>query len=127
MQKNVGRSREVGTLALVSAHHTAIGEDKPKVLHRMPSGAADLYAAAEQFIVADEERRRSAFRILLDGMGVAKSTGRFEELAAALRFTLSPALDYTSAQSFNRFYKALPEEAQRRSKIRLAILGGFTT
>jgi FkbH-like protein len=65
--------------------------------------------------------------MLVERMKEAKDAGRFEELAAALRLALTPTLDFTSVQSLNRFYKAVPPLTGGRAKIKLAILGGFTT
>ena len=84
-------------------------------------------AAVEQCAAAGENDRRTAFRVLLERMNEVKDAGRFGDLAAALRFSLAPTLDYTSVQSLNRFYKALPPLTRGQSKIKLAILGGFTT
>jgi FkbH-like protein len=86
-----------------------------------------LMAAVEQCAAAGENERRTAFRVLLERMNEVKDAGRFGDLAAALRFSLAPTLDYTSVQSLNRFYKALPPLTPGQSKIKLAILGGFTT
>ena len=95
--------------------------------HNKWTDAAELTAAVEQYAAAGENDRRAAFRVLVERMKKAKDAGRFEELAAALRLALMPTLDFTSAQSLNRFYKALPPLKGGRSKIKLAILGGFTT
>ena len=91
------------------------------------TGAAALTAAVEQFVAARENDRRAAFRVLLERMKEARDARRFEELAAALRLALTPTLDFTSAQSLNRFYKGLRPVTGERSNIKLAILGGFTT
>lgn len=91
------------------------------------SGAAELMAAVEKYIAASEDARRPAFRALAQLLKQAKAEGRFEELARAMRFALTPMLDYTSAQTLNQLYKALPEAVKGRSRIKLAILGGFTT
>ena len=89
--------------------------------------AAELIAIAERFSAAGADDRREAFRTLLSSLKTAKDAGRMEELAAPLRLALNPMLDYTSAQSLNRFYKLLPALVRGRSKLRLAMLGGFTT
>ena len=86
-----------------------------------------MTTAVEQFAAAGENDRRPAFRLLLDRMKEARDDARFQELAAALRLALTPMLDFTSVQSLNRFYKALPPATGQRSNIKLAILGGFTT
>ena len=89
--------------------------------------AAELIAIAERFSAAGADDRREAFRTLLSSLKTAKDAGWMEGLAAALRLALNPMLDYTSAQSLNRFYKLLPALVRGRSKLRLAMLGGFTT
>ena len=95
--------------------------------HNKWTGAANLTAAVERCAAAGESDRRAAFRMLVERMKEAKDAGRFEELAAALRLALTPTLDFTSVQSLNRFYKAVPPLTGGRAKIKLAILGGFTT
>lgn len=88
----------------------------------------DLMSAIERFSAAGQRDRRSTFRLLLESLEKAKSARRFEDLAEALRLTLTPMLDYTSVQSLNRFYKTLPVPVRTaRSKMKLAILGGYTT
>src|SRR6516164_2430297 len=89
--------------------------------------AAELKAAVEHYITAGESDGPAAFRALVGSMKAAKDASQFEELAAALRLALTPTLDFTSVQSLNRLYKALPPVIGGRSKIVLAILGGFTT
>src|SRR5262245_19344322 len=96
-------------------------------VHSKGTYTAELTAAVEQFATAGENNRHTAFHALVERMKEAEGAGRFEELAVALRLALAPTLDYTSVQSLNRFYKALPPVTRGRSKIRLAILGGFTT
>jgi FkbH-like protein len=60
-------------------------------------------------------------------MKEAKDAGQFSEIARALRLTLTPMMDYTSVQSLNRIYTELPPVARGPSKLKLAVLGGFTT
>ena len=60
-------------------------------------------------------------------MKQAKEAAQFEALARALRLSLTPELDYTSAQTLNKYYKALSPPLTGQSKLKLAILGGFTT
>jgi FkbH-like protein len=60
-------------------------------------------------------------------MRAAKNAKQFNSMATALRLALNPMLDYASAQSLNRHYKELPPEARGRLKLKLAVLGGFTT
>jgi FkbH-like protein len=106
--------------------HSGTGVD-PHLITSNNTASAELVAAVEQYTVARENERRAAFRALLECMKKIKEAGRFEELAAALRLALTPTLDYTSVQSLNRFYRALPPLLRGQSKIKLAILGGFTT
>src|SRR5262245_36846908 len=84
--------------------------------HNQRTDAAELTAAVEQYAAAGENNRRAAFRVLVERMKKVKDAGHFEELAAALRSALTPTLDFTSAQSLNRFYKALPPPKGERSK-----------
>jgi len=90
-------------------------------------GTLELVTAVERLHAAGEHQHRAAFRDLVEGLKQAQEAGRLEELAAALRSALTPTLDYTSAQSLNRFHKALPASLRGRSRLKLAILGGFTT
>ena len=94
---------------------------------RAEDGTLELVSAVERLQAAGEHQHRTAFRDLVEGLKQAQEAGRLEELAAALRSALTPTLDYTSAQSLNRFHKALPASLRGRSRIKLAILGGFTT
>jgi FkbH-like protein len=94
---------------------------------RAEDGAPELATAVERLHAAGEHQHCTAFRDLVEGLKQAQEAGRFEELAAALRSALTPMLDYTSAQSLNRFYRALPASLRGLSSIKLAILGGFTT
>ena len=87
----------------------------------------ELVTAVERLHAAGEYQHRAAFRDLIEGLKQAQEADRLEELAAALRSALTPTLDYTSAQSLNRFRKALPASLRGRSRLKLAILGGFTT
>ena len=57
----------------------------------------------------------------------AIAEGQYEEAAAALRQATSPALDYTTAQSFCQIRKKLRHKVKLPQTIRLAIVGGFTT
>jgi FkbH-like protein len=86
---------------------------------------AELMAAVERCNAAGEHDRRAAFRVLLERMKKTQDARQFSAVAAALRLTLTPMLDYTSAQSLYRLYKKLPSEGG--PKFKLAILGGFTT
>lgn len=94
---------------------------------RAEDGTLELVSAVERLQAAGEHQHRTAFRDLVEGLKQAQEAGRLEELAAALRSALTPTLDYTSAQSLNRFHKALPASLRGRSRLKLAILGGFTT
>jgi FkbH-like protein len=95
--------------------------------HSKWSGTAELMGAVEQCAAVGDSDRRSAVRVLVERLKEAKAASRFEELAAALRLALMPTLDFTSMQSLNRFYKGLPPVIGGRSKMKVAILGGFTT
>src|SRR5262249_12717545 len=86
------------------------------------SGSAELTIAVEQYVAAAEKDRRPAFHLLVKRLKEAKDAGWLDELAAALRLSLTPTLDYTSALSLNRFCKSLPPELRGLSKIKLAIL-----
>lgn len=90
-------------------------------------GGADLMAAVERFNASNPAERRDTFRVMIEQMRRAKDAAQFEILAASLKLALTPTHDYTSIQSLNRFYKALPQALRGKSKLRLAILGGFTT
>ena len=96
-------------------------------MHSKATYSSEMTAAVERFAAAGDSDRRAALRVLVERMKKAKDAGWFEELAAVLRLALTPMLDYTSAQSLNRFYKGLAPIAGGRAKIKLAILGGFTT
>ena len=125
-------SRDLGRLSPPIADQAettpsaANGAARPNAGRRW-TGATELLAAVEQSIATGEEGRRAAFRVLIQHMKQAKAEGQFAELAGALRLALTPTLDYTSAQALNQFYKALPSPAKGPSRIKLAILGGFTT
>jgi len=90
-------------------------------------GASNLNAAVERYKAANPNERRAAFRALVEALKGAAEAKRFEELAAALRSALTPVLDYTSLHTLQRFYRLLPAEVKGPAKLKLAILGGFTT
>lgn len=97
----------------------------PEILSERRS--TELTGAVEHFSAAGERDRHTAFRALLECLKLAQDAGRFEDLAQALRLAITPMLDYTSVQSLNQFYKGLPTHVRSKTKIRVAILGGFTT
>src|SRR5665213_1932589 len=94
---------------------------------RHDAGGANLNAAAERYKAANPNQQRAAFRALVEAFKGAAEAKRFEELATALRSTLTPVLDYTSVHTLQRFYRLLPAEVKGPPKLKLAILGGFTT
>ena len=91
------------------------------------TGASELMASVERFNAADEGSRPAALRVLFHCLQRAYDVEEFAEVADALRLSLSPSLDYTSAQSLYRFYEKLPESVKGRTRTKIAILGGFTT
>lgn len=106
-----------------------VGPSAEFAVHRITkkANAAELMAAIERFSAAGEHDQRAAFRALLETLKMAHNAERFEETAQALRLVLTPMLDYTSLQSLNKVYKALPSNARGQTKIKIAMLGGFTT
>ncbi len=53
--------------------------------------------------------------------------GSSAEASAALRSMVLPTLDYTSAQSLLRCLRQIPSESRPGPKVRIAVLGSFTT
>lgn len=126
VSRDLGRPSPPVADQAATAAGAAHGEARPNAGRRW-TGATELLAAVEQSIAIGEDDRRAAFRVLVQRMKQAMANGQFEELAGALRVALTPTLDYTSAQALNQIYKALPSPAKGKSRIKLAILGGFTT
>jgi FkbH-like protein len=118
-----GRDRPAGGAVVPPGR----SHDDPHLQHTKRTCSTELAAAVERFAAAGENDRRSAFRTLLECMKLAKDAEKFQELRAVLRSTLTPMLDFTSVQSLNRLYKALPSPTRGQPHIKLAILGGFTT
>jgi len=83
---------------------------------------------AERFICALPQHRTEAFKSLASGLRQAVKSGNAGEAAAVLSRVVSPGLDYTSAQSLCRIQAELRDRyAASGQKIRLAVLGSFTT
>src|SRR5262245_27101278 len=94
-----------------------------------PAGkqSSELMAEVERFPAATGGDVRPALRNLRAQMKIAKEAGRIDELVRAMRLALTPTLDFTSAQALFRLFKTLPPSARGKTRLRLAILGGFTT
>ena len=90
-------------------------------------GLSNLSAAIESYIVAKDDERPAAFSNLVKFLKQLSGEKQFEKLAGVLRTLIGPTLDYTSARTLYRYYGLLPEEFRGSSKLKLAILGGFTT
>lgn len=89
--------------------------------------AHSLTSSVERFLAAGGDNRRSAFRTLIAELKAAQQAGATDSLVRALRLSLVPTLDFTSAQSLHRIFKALPPTARQGQPLKLAVLGGFTT
>ena len=91
------------------------------------NAAPALTAAVERLLAAADDSRKAALRDLVARMKTARDAGDVDLAVRALRAALVPTLDFTAAQSLLRFRQSLPPEATPRAKIKLAILGSFTT
>jgi FkbH-like protein len=104
-----------------------LDQEQPVIDNQNSGSTPELIAAAEHYIANERSDRRAAFRTLVERIKTAKNAEQFEAVAKCLRLALTPTLDYTSAQTLHKYYKFLPSPLQGRSKLKLAILGGFTT
>ena len=83
---------------------------------------------AERFLSASAEKRSGLLKLLCTALREAISAGVDDEIvSAALRSVVLPTLDYTSAQTLLRIFKQFPVRSNAVQKIRLAVLGSFTT
>jgi FkbH-like protein len=89
---------------------------------------SDLSTLAEQAVCAPARGRSDALRALLVALRHALEAGDVAGVAAVLRRVVSPALDYTTAQSLCRLHAAIKKSGiPLGPKTRLAVLGSVTT
>ncbi len=86
-----------------------------------------LAETVELYVAADDSTRRERFRALVAACKDAAASTRFDELAVALKSALACSPDYTGSQALFRLFKLLPPEMRGSTRLRLAVLGGFTT
>ncbi len=91
------------------------------------SSQLNLMSGVEQFLASSGSHRRVASRALLTQLRALQEAGQLQAVGRAIKLMIVPTLDFTTARSFSQFCKQLPSEALAGTKIKLAILGGFTT
>ena len=84
-------------------------------------------AILDRLFMRDEAVKREACQHLATMLKNMVTEGQFREAAELLRCSLAPTLDYTTAQALCRIQKHLKAEVPGTQKVRLAILGSFTT
>jgi FkbH-like protein len=94
-----------------------------------PVAATDdtLRDALERFLGAPAAERAASLRALLAALKLGLAHGDGEGVAAALRRAVVPGLDFTSAQGLLSVYRRLRARAPAAAKVKVAVLGGFTT
>lgn len=86
-----------------------------------------LIASVERFLAAAGDHRRVAFRTLIAELKALQKVNAKDAVVRALRLSIVPSLDFTSAQSLLKILKAIPPNERDGQKLKLAVLGGFTT
>ncbi len=84
-------------------------------------------AVLETFLAASGTDQRDLFKALVAKIREATDAGQFDQAATALRRAIFPATDYTSAQTLMRLRQKLQGMTAAAPKIKLAVLGSFTT
>jgi FkbH-like protein len=79
------------------------------------------------FLAASERDRPVAFAMVAARLREALDAARYDEAAALLRRAVFPSIDYTSAQALVRLRQKLRGQTASNHKIKLAVLGSFTT
>jgi len=98
-----------------------------EIVQNPPAIARPLAELAACFISMPAAKSSRLFGELIAGLREAVTQGRNEEAASVLRSVITPALDYTRAQSLHRIRSGLQGGAPSRYKVKLAVLGSFTT
>src|SRR5258707_259572 len=89
---------------------------------------SNLSELTERFVCAPPTSRPAAISALLAGLKQGVQAGHADEVASALRRAALPTLDFTSAQWLCRIHLRLRTLSPRsQQKLRLAVLGSFTT
>ena len=86
-----------------------------------------LISSVERFLAAAGDCRRAAFRTLIAEIKVLQQVNVTDTLVRALRLSVVPMLDFTSAQSLLKVLRTIPPGDRKGQKLKLAVLGGFTT
>ena len=87
----------------------------------------ELSEVALAFVGAGNSDRTMRFSALVSALRQAVVGDEPELAAAALRQAVVPTLDYTTAQALVRLRRTLTGRVRARHKLRIAILGSFTT
>jgi len=102
-------------------------QEHSKTLPDASAASARMHDLLEAFTTADAARRKQAFADLLKLLKAAVKQGEFSQAAEGTRRAFTAGLDYTSAQSLHRIFKGIPEAYLPGTRLKLAVLGGFTT
>jgi FkbH-like protein len=90
------------------------------------TGISEPFAALERYLAASEDRA-NLFTELATGIRALVSRNEWTQAASLVQRALSPDSDFTTFQSLFRLYLKLKPHLGPLPKIRLAVLGGFTT
>jgi FkbH-like protein len=84
-------------------------------------------ATVEKYLSAPADDKPAVFAELLGELRAMVADERWSEAASVIQRTLVPGSDFTTFQSLYRIYARLKPHLPAGQKIKLAILGGFTT
>ena len=88
---------------------------------------SDGLATVEKYLSAPADDKPAVFAELLAELRSLLSEERWAEAVTVIQRTLEPGSDFTTFQSLYRAYSRLKPHLSPGQKIKLAILGGFTT
>ncbi len=88
---------------------------------------SDASATVEKYLSAPADDKPALFAQLLGKLRSLMVEERWAEAASLIQRTLEPGSDFTTFQSLYRAYSRLKPNLSPGKKIKLAILGGFTT
>ena len=88
---------------------------------------SDSSATVEKYLSAPADDKPAVFTELLGELRTLTAEEHWAEAASVIQRSLEPSSDFTTLQSLYRAYSRLKPHLSPGQKIKLAILGGFTT
>lgn len=93
----------------------------------MTNSQADLNTLIERYLSSEGRGKASAFSAVSGPLKRAAEGDQTEAAASALRRIVDPGMDYTAAVSMYRIRRKLAGRLRESAKLRIAVLGSFTT